>query len=124
MGDFSLNNDLNLVATVRLIAKGNDVPLTGDEFRVRLYDRDLFENDFIGESKLGPNGTASINFTYAAFNKGDLELLPDFYFVVFKNGNPVFKSKVMENLDIQTIEQFRSGVGEVIDLGTFLVEVG
>jgi hypothetical protein len=69
------------------------------------------------------NGVAHISFTHDAFDDlGDLEDKPDFYFVVVKNDVQVFQSKVMEEVDLEALEQFKMGRGEVIDLGTFLVD--
>ena len=114
---------MNLEVTARFIAKGSDAPLTGNAYKVRLFDKDIFDDDFIGESGLDENGVAKISFSHAAFSDlGNIETTPDFYFVVVKNGVQIFESKVMEELDVTAIEQFKMGEGEVIDLGTFLVE--
>ena len=123
MSDFSLDSEMNFEITARFIAKGTDAPVTGDAFAVRLYDRDIFDNDFIGESGLDNNGYSKISFNHKAF--GDLvnlETLPDFYFVVYKNSVPVFQSKVMQDVDLETIQQYKKGEGEVIDLGTYLID--
>lgn len=123
MSNLSLNPDMNLEVTARFIAKGSDAPLTGNAYKVRLFDKDIFDDDFIGESGLDENGVAKISFSHAAFSDlGNIETTPDFYFVVVKNGVQIFESKVMEELDVTAIEQFKMGEGEVIDLGTFLVE--
>ena len=122
MSDLSLNKDMNLEVMARFIGKGHDSALT-DAYTVRLYDKDIFEDDFLGESRLDENGVAKISFNHRAFS-GPLKLddKPDFYFVVYKNKEQVFTTKVLENLDIETIEQFKMGEGEIIDLGTFLVD--
>ncbi len=121
MSDFSLNPRLEV--TVRIIAKGSDAPLTGEAYKVRLFDKDTFDDDYIGESGLDANGVAHIAFTHDAFSDlGSFETRPDFYFVVVKNNVQIFQSQVMEEIDLDTVEQFKMGKGEVIDLGTFLVE--
>jgi hypothetical protein len=123
MSDFSLSSQPKIEVNIRLIAKGSDAPLTGDMYKVRLFDKDIFDDDYIGESGLDANGVAHISFTHDAFDDlGALEDKPDFYFVVVKNDVQVFQSKVMEEIDLETVEQFKMGKGEVIDLGTFLVE--
>ena len=122
MSDLSLNKDMNLQVTARFIGKGHDSALT-DAYTVRLYDKDVFEDDFLGETRLDENGEAKISFTHNAFSDPlNLDDKPDFYFVVYKHKQEVFKTKVLENLDIETIEKFKMGEGEVIDLGTFLVD--
>jgi hypothetical protein len=123
MSDFSLSEQPGIEAIIRLIAKGTNGPLTGDAYKVRLFDKDIFDDDYIGESGLDANGVAHISFTHDAFDDlGDLEDKPDFYFVVVKDDVQIFQSKVMEEIDLDAVEQFKMGKGEVIDLGTFLVE--
>ncbi len=123
MSTFSLNPDMNYEVTARFIAKGSDAPLSGAAYTMRLFDKDIFDDDFIGESGLDENGVAKIKFTRQAFSDlGNLETMPDLYFVLVKNGAQVFSSKVMEELDVEALEQFKMGEGEVIDLGTFLVD--
>jgi hypothetical protein len=123
MSNFSLSNQPKIEVDIRIIAKGSDAPLTGSAYKVRLFDKDTFDDDYIGESGLDANGVARISFTHAAFSDlGGIEDKPDFYFVVVKNGAQIFQSKVMEEIDLNAVEQFKMGKGEVIDLGTFLVE--
>jgi hypothetical protein len=123
MSDFSLSSEFKIEATIRIIAKGSDAPLTGDAYKVRLFDKDTFDDDYLGESSLDPNGVARIAFTHDAFDDlAGIEAKPDFYFVLVKNDVQIFQSKVMEEVDLEAVEQFKMGKGEVIDLGTFLVE--
>jgi hypothetical protein len=122
MTDLSLNKDMNLEVTARFIGKGNDQPLTGDTYLVRLYDKDVFEDDFLGECTLDENGVAKISFNHSSFSNWNKDTKPDFYFVVFKHKKEIFKSKVLEDLDVEAIEKFKMGEGEVIDLGTYLIE--
>ncbi len=124
MPKLSLNEEMNIEVRVLLIAKGTDAPVTGKEYAVRLYDKDVFNNDFLGESPLNKNGIAKFKFTEKHF-KGfaKLDEKPDFYFVVYRNGKEIFKSRVMQNLDLTNIEEFKMKEGEVVDLGTFLIDV-
>jgi hypothetical protein len=123
MSSIALNKEMNVEVKVRLIAKGNDEPLTGNEYSVRLYDKDIFNDDFLGESSLDNEGVAKFIFSQEDFSRpAKLDDKPDFYFVVYKNNEPIFKSKVMSNLDLSNIEEFVMTEGEVIDLGTFLID--
>ena len=124
MPKLSLNEEMNIEVRVLLIAKGTDAPVAGKEYTVRLFDKDLFNDDFLGESTLNKNGIAKFLFTekhFAGFEK--LDEPPDFYFVVYRNGKEIFKSRVMQNLDLRNIEEFKMKEGEVVDLGTFLIDV-
>ncbi len=122
MSKFSLDPEMNFEITARFIAKGSDAALTGEAYKVRLYDRDIFDNDFIGQSGLDEKGCSKISFHHEAFGDfANLEAFPDLYFVVYKNDIPIFQSQVMEDVDLVAIEQYKKGEGEVIDLGTYLI---
>ena len=118
-----LNKDMNLIIQVRLIAVGNDEPISGNAFKVRLYDKDVFNDEFLGESNV-ENGLAKFVLTPKDFNApANLDTKPDFYFVVYQNNQQIFQSKVMSNLDISDMEKFIMSEGELVDLGTFLIDV-
>ena len=123
MSKFSLSPDMMIEVKIRFIAKGSDEPLTGDDYKVKLYDKDLVGSDRLGESGLDANGVATIKFTHAAFGEwNSLEKYPDFYFVLDKAGKEIFKSSILDDFDVDSMEQFKMGEGEVVDLGTFLVD--
>lgn len=123
MSSIALNKEMNIEVKVRLIDKGNDEPVTGNKYSVRLYDKDIFNDDFLGESAPNEEGVAKFLFSQDGFSSpANLDDKPDFYFVVYKNKKEIFKSKVMSNLDLSDVEQFIMKEGEVIDLGTFLID--
>jgi len=123
MPSIALNKKMNIDVKVRLIGKGDDEPVTGSEYSVRLYDKDFFNDDFLGESVPDEEGIAKFLFSQGDFSKPiSLDKKPDFYFVVYKNKQQIFKSKVMSNLDLSDVEEFIMKEGEVIDLGTFLID--
>ena len=124
MSNLSLNEEMNIEVRVLLIAKGSDEPVTGDEYIVRLFDKDVFNDDFLGESSLDENGLAKFQITekhFAGFAK--LDKKPDFYFVVYYNKKEIFKSRVMKNFDLTNMEEFKMKEGELVDLGTFLIDI-
>ena len=125
MTDFMLNKEPDLIVTARFIEKGEDKPLSGDEYTVRLYDRDIADDDFLGESRLDAGGRIRIAFAHDSFVNDDAfrETRPDFYFIILKNRTPVYTTKVLEELSLEDIKQFRMGEGEMVDLGSFLVDV-
>ena len=123
MPSIALNKEMNIEVKVRLISKGNDEPLTGNDFSVRLYDKDIFNDDFLGESVPDEEGVAKFLFSQGDFSQPmNMDAKPDFYFVVYNNKKEIYKSKVMSNLDLSNIEDFIMKEGEVIDLGTFLID--
>ncbi len=124
MSKFSLGKEMSIEVTARLIAKGSDAPLTGKAYSVRLFDKDFFDDDFLGEDSPDADGRIRIIFDPAQFDQRDpiREKSLDFYFVVYRNDEPIFRSKVMEDVDIDAVDTFKMGEGEVVDLGTFLIE--
>jgi len=125
MSKFSLSSDMMIEVKIRFIAKGSDAPLTGDEYIVKLYDKDLVGSDRLGESGLDANGVATIRFSHSAFGEwNSLEKYPDFYFTLNKGGREIYKSSIMDDFDVDSLEEFKMGEGEVVDLGTFLVDAG
>ena len=123
MSSIALNKEMNIEVKVRLIGKRDDEPLTGNKFSVRLYDKDIFNDDFLGESGLDEEGVAKFLLSQGDFSSSvNPDKKPDFYFLVYKDKKEIFKSKVMSNLDLSDIEEFIMKEGEVVDLGTFLID--
>lgn len=123
MGKFSFDKEMRLEVKASFIARGENTPVTGDEYVLRLYDKDVFGDDYLGESKLDEAGEAQIVCDKDFKNPLTLDIMPDFYFVLYKDKIPVFQSKVMEDLDLKIVEDYKPGEGEVVDLGTFLIDV-
>lgn len=124
MASIELNKEMNIEVKVRLINKGSDKPMAGNDISVRLYDKDIFNDDFLGEAYPNEEGIAKFKLTQKDFSGfAGLDDKPDFYFVVYNSGKEIFKSKVMSNLDLSNLEEFVMKEGDVIDLGTFLIGV-
>ncbi|MCU0396015.1 MAG: hypothetical protein MUF29_08895 [Chitinophagaceae bacterium] len=123
MERLDLAPEMNMRVEARLIAKGKDEPLHGAAYKVRLFDRDFLDDAFLGEAYPNVDGRVAFSFPAAAVAKTALDdAMPDFFFVVYKGDDIIFRSQVMENVNVEALEQYRRGVGEIIDLGTFLVE--
>ena len=123
MSNFSLDADINIEVKASFISKGSDTPLTGDGYEFRLFEKDLMEDDYLGKSGLDANGTATVSFKHGDYMDFlNPEVNPDLYFALYKGEALIFKSAVMYDLDLEGLEKFKMGAGEVIDLGTFLVE--
>ena len=123
MSNFSLNADINIEVKASFINKGSDTPLTGADYEFRLFEKDLMEDDYLGKSALDENGTATVSFKHGDYMDFlNPETNPDLYFALYKGDALVFQSKVMYDVDVEGLEKFKMGEGEVIDLGTFLVE--
>lgn len=123
MSNFSFDEDINITVKASFVRKGSNTPLTGDGYEFRLFEKDFMEDDYLGKSALDEHGVATV-----AFKSGDFqdflnpETQPDLYFALYKDESLVFQSKVMRDLDLDAIEKFKMGQGDVVDLGRFLVE--
>jgi len=123
MSNFSLDADINIEVKASFISKGSDAPLTGSEYEFRLYEKDLMEDDYLGKSGLDETGTATVSFKHGDYMDFlNPESNPDLYFALYKGDALIFQSQVMRDLDLDALEKFKIGEGEVVDLGTFLVE--
>jgi hypothetical protein len=123
MSNFSLDADINIEVKASFIAKGSDAPLTGEGYEFRLYEKDLMEDDYLGKSELDANGTATVTFKHGDYMDFlNPEVNPDLYFALYNGEALIFQSQVMRDLDLEGLEKFKMGEGEVVDLGTFLVE--
>lgn len=114
-----------ITVTVRFIKRGSDSPLTGSEYMVRLYDRDLFtDDDFLGSSKLNEQGEAHIHFYPSDFTSNDigLEQMPDLYILLFKDDIVHFQTKVWEDVNLETLSLDAIEESRVLNFGTFLVD--
>jgi hypothetical protein len=123
MTDFKLDPDMNIEVMARFIAKGSDAPLKGSDYEMCLYEKDLMEDDYLGRGSLNDQGVAKISFRHSDYKDFlNPEVNPDLYFALYKGEALIFQSKVMRDLDLASMEKFKMGEGEVVDLGTFLVE--
>ena len=123
MSNFSLDADINIEVKASFISKGSDAPLTGNDYEFRLYEKDLMEDDYLGKSALDETGTATVSFKHGDYMDFlNPESNPDLYFALYKGDALIFQSQVMRDLDLEALEKFKMGEGEVVDLGTFLVD--
>ena len=115
--------EMQLTVKARFIKKGTAEPISGKDFTVRLYDRDLFDDDYLGKSRLDENGEAVIHFYPSDFKTADspLEELPDLYLLLFDGDTVHFQSKVWEEADFTESGIMNFKEGEVLDFGTFMV---
>lgn len=108
---------------VSLIKEGSDAPLTGKNFKVKFYDKDLLEDEILGSSPLDQNGHAVISVTAKKFRSKDspLEKHPDVYFKVFDADQEIYKSPVIQDVKLKKVSEFDSVTGMQYNLGTFLL---
>lgn len=106
------------------LEKGSGKPLSGD-YTVKMFDKDIFSDDYLGETPLSDKGEASVTFSLDKVISADspLEKYPDLYFVLFKGTNVIYKSKVLEDLNFDEEGTFDFKEGKKYDLGTFLIDL-
>ena len=80
-------------------ADGN--PLAGDDYTVRLLDKDRFFDDKLGASPLDATGVAEFLIFVADIVSIDSpgERTPDIYFVVRKGDREIFRSAVFPDVN-------------------------
>ena len=78
-------------------------PLTGEEFSVSLRDKDRFFDDKLGSSRLDTKGNAEFIIFVADIISIDspAERTPDLYFVVYKDGEEIFRSDTIHEVDFE-----------------------
>lgn len=108
---------------VRFLEKATGAPVSSDGMNVKLFDQDLINDDFLGESKITSDGSATIEFDLSSIRSGDspAETKPDLYFAIYKYGKLVYKSQVIESLNLAKTGEFTSKEGQSFNAGTFLI---
>ena len=108
----------------RFVDQATKKPLFGDDYTAKLYDHDVVNDDFIGESRLDKDGRAEIlaSLNAAASMDSPLEAYPDLYFALHGKNGMVFESRVFKDVDFLGKDEV-SGEHRSItrDLGTFEV---
>ena len=107
----------------RFLHRHSGLPLHGKSFTVRLYDRDVISDDFLGAGTPDAAGTVHFTVQPSDFRKEDsfFERYPDLYMVVMENDQVIYHSPVAKNTDYRKEGNFSMQGGESIDLGEFLI---
>jgi hypothetical protein len=118
------NPEVELTVKIKFLQKKTNLPITGKQYTARLYDKDLFTDDYLGNSGLNENGEAHVHFFPSDVFKSDigLEELPDLYVLLFKGNLVHFQTKVWDNVDFDKLGLLDMSEGQVINFGTFLVD--
>ena len=123
MENLKLDRNMQVEILARFIVKGNDQPLQGNDYTIRLYDRDFFEDEYLGESIPDAEGKVAFAVPGGNFKHHPAEdKMPDFFLVVLKSGRVIHQTQVMENVYLAGIETYKKGEGLVADIGTYLID--
>jgi len=108
----------------RFVDAGTGLPLKDSETRVRLYDKDPVNDDFLGETRLTQEGQAEWIFPLSAAGSFDSpgEKRPDIYIELIHEGNVYFQSPVSLDMDLDAKNPVTGEYsGRTRFLGTFNV---
>ena len=101
-------------------------PLTGAAFSAGLRDKDMFFDDKLGVSTLNDEGAAHFVFSPTDIISIDSigEETPDLYFILWREGEEIFRSEVFENVDFQAKDPVTGRQDDLTkSFGPFRVEV-
>lgn len=106
----------------RLLNKAGE-PIANDGTIMKLFDKDILDDDFLGQSKVDGQGEAAISFVPSDFSSKDSpgERKPDIYIAVFKYGKLLYQSAVLHNFDIDRHFILNPEYGQTIDLGALVI---
>lgn len=81
-------------------------PLSGRDWRVKLYDEDPIDDGLLAQSSLDTNGEASMMFSVADVKSWDSpgERKPDLYFKLIHEGGEVWRSETFKNVDFEELD--------------------
>ena len=108
----------------RLVTASNGAPVTGEDLRVRIFDRDLLQDDLLGECGVDANGAGELTFDLGQVSSVDSpgETDPDIYLEVLRAGTPVFRSEVKPDVDFLSRHPITGAASSLTkDLGVFVV---
>ena len=109
-------------AIARFINKRTGKPVTGENYKVRLYDNDVVADDFLGEGTLNNDGVVEIvtDLGRAMSLDSPTEKKPDLYFEVYSEHGVIYQSKVFEQVDFLAEDKVSGQkTGLTKDFGTF-----
>lgn len=101
-------------------------PLSGDEWQARIFDEDVLLDDTLGSSGLDDEGKARFLVPVADIKSIDSpgERNPDLYFRLFLRGREVFRSKVIEDVDFETLHKVSGEPAKITrEFGPFVIDL-
>lgn len=81
--------------------------LTGDDWQVRVFDKDPLFDGHLGRARLDDSGEATVLIAVADVMSVDSpgERTPDLYFVLERDGKTVFRSEVFEDVQFEGLDE-------------------
>jgi Mlc titration factor MtfA (ptsG expression regulator)/Zn-finger nucleic acid-binding protein len=111
--------------TAQFVRKAGGEPLSGagGRYSVKLFDKDVFVDDKLGEPRLDAEGRVRCTFDLYDVASADSpqEQKPDLYLVVYEGEKEIFRTPVFQNLDFRPKPGGGGATPVTHDLGTFKV---
>jgi hypothetical protein len=108
----------------KFVSNKTGEPLTGEKYKIRLYDNDVISDDFLGEGKPNNEGVVEILTDPGKATSADspAEKKPDLYFEVYGEHGVIYQSKVFKNVNfLQKDNVSGQMTGLTKDFGTFKI---
>jgi len=106
----------------KFVNKKTGKPVTGEKYKVKLYDNDIVSDDFIGEGKLNNEGIVEIlaDLGKAVSPDSPAERKPDLYFELFEEDKVIFQSNVFKDVEFLKEDKISGRKSSLTrDFGTF-----
>ena len=116
--------ELLLNVYARFLHKHSGAPIQGNNYKVKLFDKDSITDDFLGETYLHSEGKVHFRINPSLYRTSDnpLEAKPALYIVILKDDIEIFKTPVAPDISFKDDGKFNFMEGEWIDMGTYLIE--
>jgi hypothetical protein len=123
--------NLHLDIQIRILDKSTKEPFEPG-LRIRFYDKDAKDIDFLAEGVLDEKGIADVRFNPRLIHQGREDCIlpfifretkPDLFFELLRNDKVVYTSSVIDDVDYDKTAHFSLADGKEIDMGTWLVNL-
>ena len=104
----------------------NGKKLQGNDWTAEILDLDALLDDYLGEARLDDDGRATFLLSVADIKSLDSwgEREPDLYFILFRDGEEVFRSEVIEDVDFEALHKVSGDPVKITqEFGPYRVEL-
>lgn len=111
--------------TAKFVHKATGKPVTGEAYRVEVYDKDVVSDDCLGKGTLNADGVFELltDLDKAVSSDSPGETRPDLMFLLFNEHGVIYQSEVFRNIEFLERDDVSGGrSGLTHDFGPFQVE--
>ena len=108
---------------INLVKESTRKPIADKGYKIHFWDHDIVKDDYLGSTVPDEQGNAVLKLKRADFRSLDspFEKKPDIYFTVEKDHSLIYKSPVLENINIDEAYDYNDFTEFCYDLGIFTV---